>query len=122
MTLICQPSQFIILSSKVPVIDIYQSILLVSEERADVLGKSNHAIRDRSSYKDNLELKVIQQESGTDVTIQKDRVSSCRSHTFVEQLVSFTDRKRDNCQLYFGQPNLALNSLLLFVVADLTQG
>lgn len=65
---------------------------------------------------------MIQQESGTDVTIQKDRVCNCRSHTFVEQLVSFTVRRRDNCQLYFGQPKLALNSLLLFVVADLTQG
>lgn len=65
---------------------------------------------------------MIQQESGTDVTIKKDSVCSCRSHTFVEQLVSFIVRKRDNCQLSFGQPNLALNSLLLFVVADLAQG
>lgn len=47
-----------------------KSILLVSGEGADVLGKSNFAIMERSNYKDNLELKVIQQDSGTDVPIK----------------------------------------------------
>lgn len=38
-------------------------ILLVSGEGADALGKSNFANMKRLNYKDNLELKVLQQHS-----------------------------------------------------------
>lgn len=38
-------------------------ILLVSREGADALGKSNFANMKRLNYKDNLELKILKQES-----------------------------------------------------------
>lgn len=48
-----------------------KSILLVPGEGTDALGKSNLATGGRSNYKDNLELKVIQQESGADAPIKE---------------------------------------------------
>ena len=61
-----------------------KSILLVSREGADALGKTNFAIMERSNYKDNLELKVIQQESEANVPIKEGHVCSCTNHTSVD--------------------------------------
>ena len=84
-----------------------KSIFLVSREGADVLGKSNFAIMERSNYKDNLELKVIQQESEANFPMKQGHVCSCTNCTFVEQLVRFTVEKGGNYKVYFGQLNLA---------------
>lgn len=48
---------------------------------------------ERSNYKDNLELKVIQQESEANFPIKQGHVCSCTNCTFVEQHLDLQLRK-----------------------------